>query len=168
MTLDDLVQALASALLAGAWNPAAVRERAMAALGGNPRWLAPLVRRVVPLGSPPRRKRLERESLESKGLVDAWPRGRVDPRRALRIHAVLTTPEMGPARWAVPSLASEGDLARWLVSRPAGSGAARQRRASSQLRLHLGQQARRRSRIGAMNASLSATVEHPAAPNRRG
>ncbi|MBI4819211.1 MAG: RNA-directed DNA polymerase [Deltaproteobacteria bacterium] len=114
MTLDDVVRAFAGALLAGEWTESTVRERAVEALGAKPRWLWPLVRRVVRLGSPPRRRQVELAIRASSAFVGAWKRGLVQPTRALEVRAVLSSPRMGPVRWAVPSLGTEGELARWL------------------------------------------------------
>jgi len=107
-----LARALADALLEGDWLPAPMSARAVAVLGGRPRWLRRLLGRIrsefpqPPLGG---RDELAR-ALEEAGLRNRTERG--DPISPRRFSTV--PPRMGPRRWPVPELATAKDLADFL------------------------------------------------------
>jgi hypothetical protein len=115
MRPDQVVaRALASALLAGDWQPEAMLDRAAAVLGGRRRWLPRLIRdaRAAYRGPPADRPR------ELAAWISAHPgftRAAVTARgrgRPLRARAWLPTPtRMGPTRWPVSPLPDLAALA---------------------------------------------------------
>ncbi len=114
-----LLDTLASALLAGEQTVEGVTARASRTLGRRWRWLGHLARRYVAEfegRTRPRHRDVIQFLREDRGLAEAlekYPhRIRVVERwtDALQMQPVRTA-----ARWAVPPLASAGELAEWLA-----------------------------------------------------
>ncbi|MEZ5302644.1 MAG: reverse transcriptase family protein [Verrucomicrobiales bacterium] len=112
----DVVRAIAKAFAAGPADPAATAERlkSVLALGGSTRWLAPFCARLAkafPRGQPSDFA-VRRFIAADDGFASAWAM----PDRKIALAAGSLPPAMGepPAGWAVPPLATLGDLAGWL------------------------------------------------------
>lgn len=120
--IEHVARGLALAFLAGAWEAEALAARGREALGADPRWLAPLVRRV--LRSFPEAPAEGAERLLAM-LRDDERFGRAaarEPRLAIR-RWFLPEPAMvpvpgSPAHFGVLPLPAEGDLAAALGLTP--------------------------------------------------
>ena len=115
--LRALARGLGNAFLAGAWEPAGMRERAAEVVGARRRWVGPVIRQVLaayprPPADRPRELAAFIASCEQVSqAVNAAPPGR--PARARRIPPAPT--RMADRRpWPVPILDNERDLARLL------------------------------------------------------
>ncbi len=129
-----LASAVAAALLAGSWTERAMAERVAGVVGpsgpggasgpsGRPRWVRPLVRRVLAdHPAPPRDapRALVAELIGAGGLPPALPDGRSQV--VVRRWAAAPTAMAAPGRrasgvvmdWPVPALDTVADLARLL------------------------------------------------------
>ena len=115
-----VAHALANAFLIGPWKPAALRQLGAEVLGGEPSWMASLVRSVrrrfpTPPDADEGLDRLaafiaSRPSFE--GAFIPW-RGTPQIRRW-----IAPAPAMGPTPWPVPPAATLVDLARLLEVEP--------------------------------------------------
>jgi hypothetical protein len=109
-----VADALALAFLAGAWNGAALVERASAVLGERPTWLEPLVQHllaqfaVAPNDEP---AKLSRTILGSPSFKRANAPGLPRPKL---VKLVVGQPSMAERRWAVPVLTTSAEVAAWL------------------------------------------------------
>jgi hypothetical protein len=110
--------ALASALLAGPWEPAAMASRARRAMGERRVWLRHLADRVAeayPERPADRPRELARFVAATPAFAGAFAAARADGRPPPRPRRWIAGPvEMGPARWPVPPLGDVGRLATWL------------------------------------------------------
>jgi RNA-directed DNA polymerase len=116
-----LVDALAQAFLAGAWDLEPLLKRGSRVVGRRYRWLRPLVRRVLNAYSPEQRPRMARLAAflwNDKGFQEAYRRHK------LSIHFVAwPAPSMAPlagppSAWPVPPIASSAELAAYLKLEP--------------------------------------------------
>ncbi len=122
---EVVARGLAAAFLDGEWPTdevlgagrearAALVDRGADALGQRPRWLGALVRHVLaafPLAPHAEFRRLARFIAADRTFLNAFTRA---DRRPRVVHFHLPMPRMGPLRWPVPPIATEGDLAEWL------------------------------------------------------
>ena len=114
---QQLAGLLAETMLAGHLEEAGLMERAAAILERRPRWLRPMVRRILTHFGPgrrPRRFRLERFIAADKGFAGDVRKLKsiCHPNRDLLPQMV---PALGPPRsWPIPPLRTPGELARWL------------------------------------------------------
>lgn len=110
-------QRLAAAFLAGPWDFDQLVARGAAALERRPRWLRPLVRRLMAAceANPPQRLARLAALIDADGAFQ-----RACDREEIRIAPVLwdTRPEMQPvqpaADWRLPDLVTPRALADWL------------------------------------------------------
>ncbi len=115
-----IINGLAEAFLAGAWDAEGLTERGGRVLRRRYRWLRPLVRRVMaafPAGSRPRAARLaeflHRDEALSKARKVA-PALRFD-----RMPQPIMLPASGPpGSWPVPAITTPAELARFLELEP--------------------------------------------------
>ncbi len=105
-----LARALAAALLDGEWSKDAMLARAREAIGARPRWLPPLVKRV--LAHFPEPPRARHGALVA--LIAARPSIRRAARGARLERMFLPAPAMGAMRWPVLRIETLGELAAWL------------------------------------------------------
>ncbi len=109
---------IAASFLAGPWRVKGMVERALDSLGlapPPPDWLVALARAA-------RRRHPDAPPLDARDELARFlaAHGAYDrrPRSALVVHPVLIPAEMRATRFAVPPLATEGELAAWLGVRP--------------------------------------------------
>src|SRR5262245_51653969 len=110
-----IASCVAAALLEGAWNERRMCARAVNRLGGKPRALVPLVRRVL-LAFP------DRNAVGLDGLTEflLQTRGFIDDFKYTQIHQISwPDPAMQPgprfiAGEQLPAIASPAQLADWL------------------------------------------------------
>jgi RNA-directed DNA polymerase len=113
-----LLNALATAVLAGEPTVEGVVERVGKTLGRNWKWIRPLARRYVKAHagqSRPRHRAVARFLAQDKGFARAWAKYF----NRIRVANWLTEPQkMQPvaaaAGWSVPAIESVGALADWL------------------------------------------------------
>lgn len=110
------VYAIATAMLAGELNSAAMADHTAPLFAKRYRWIVPLARRVEAAyrGKPrPRVAALADFLLNDAGFARAYARG-----QAAIVAPLIATPIMHPiataAAWSVPSLCSIGELSEWL------------------------------------------------------
>jgi hypothetical protein len=118
-----MLDSLAHAILAGETAVDAIVARCALTLGKRWRWLRPLARRYVAAfagGVRPRHRDLVRFLAEDKGFRRAQAKY-FDPLPELgRFTAPPQMAPVGPAaHWALPAIATGGDLADWLALTPA-------------------------------------------------
>jgi len=113
--MKTLALGLASALLAGPWEREPLVRRAGRALGHRPRWLRPLIGRLLAdwPSNPPPRSQLALAIHNDAGFQDA-----VDDDDDLEIvwspRPVMAPAAGAPATWRLPSVTTAGELAAWL------------------------------------------------------
>ncbi len=114
---QQLAGLLAETMLAGHLEEAGLVDRAAAILERRPRWLRPMVRRLLAHFGPgrrPRRFRLERFIAADQGFAGDVLKFKscCHPNRDVRPQMV---PALGPpCSWPLPPLCTPGELARWL------------------------------------------------------
>jgi RNA-directed DNA polymerase len=107
---QSAVRNLARAAAAGPWDPAAVADRLRRALGGRPRGLAGLARRLVAAFP---------DIPAADRLVPFLQADPTYPKLPPTVAEVFWSPAaMGPRRWDVPPFATTADLAGWLGLTP--------------------------------------------------
>jgi RNA-directed DNA polymerase len=117
-TRTGMARALAAAFLEGEWEPGGMADRAQAALGRWPRWLALVARethaayRLRPADAPRALTAAVERSLRD---LDAGGRLGRPPRR---VPSAAIAAEMGRTRWPVPAAATAADLAALLDLHP--------------------------------------------------
>jgi hypothetical protein len=116
-----LARALTDAFLAGPWREGSLVARGREVMDAQPRWLRPVVRRVLvrfPDPPPAGAETLLPWLLEDEGFwaAAAWPRHRV--RRWLTPETTMIPVPGAPAAFDVPSLPTEGALAAALGLAP--------------------------------------------------
>ena len=106
------VVGLANGFLAGSWTLQGLAERGREMLGVRPRWLAPLVRRILAaFPDPPRNAR---DALASFLAADETLRRELARLPSPRIRSWLVdVPRMAPTRFNVPFLNTWADLAEF-------------------------------------------------------
>jgi hypothetical protein len=115
--LERTARNLAAAFLSGPWSLEGLVAQGALACGRRERWLKTLARRVLkayPGPTLPDGDRLTAFLLADRWFVKRWTAERVERRQLFWV-----TPEMTPAAWQVPALASPGSLADWLGLTPA-------------------------------------------------
>jgi hypothetical protein len=124
--MNYVSRGLSEAFLAGPWELEALVDRAGRALGRRPRWLRPLVRRIMAAfaaGGRPRRVELcEFLEHDERLLAIVFDHNEDAPPitfcKADTPHAM--TPAWGaPTTWTAPALTTVGELAGWLDISPA-------------------------------------------------
>jgi hypothetical protein len=117
-TLHDDARNLAAALLAGPWSLEAILQRGGAALGGRPRWLRPLVQRMLRAfpepPAVPHAAHLPVFLAGDRGFRTAWERSQFERQQGPSRRLFWVAPCTFPSPWAVPSLATTTTLAGWL------------------------------------------------------
>jgi hypothetical protein len=111
----ETADALAYAYLAGAWSEAAMLRRGREALAPPTRWLRPVTREVLAAYPRPPRDRPRELAAYVRLLLDERAR---PPAPRVRRWFVIE-PAMAPSPFAVPEIATAGDLAAWLELEPA-------------------------------------------------
>ncbi len=116
-SVSRLSRALAMAMLAGEWETPAMLERATSILGHEPPWLAPLVRRMRKTFVVPPRDDVD--ALVLAVAARAAVRRSVSPPHECPVRRWLVDePTMGSEHFAVPPLATTGELGAWLGLTP--------------------------------------------------
>ena len=111
--------ALASAFLAGEWEPAAMGRRGKRALGDRRTWIVDLAH-VVRSGYPERPADRPREVAEFIVATGLFGAALNDQERPLRVRVWMASPtEMTAERWPVPRIPDVRALALWLDLAPA-------------------------------------------------
>src|SRR4051794_24498732 len=104
-TRRALGELLSGALLAGAWTERAMVRRSREALAGRSPWVRPRVRDVLAASRrPPLARRRELAAYVELVLEEARSAEPPAPPRVRRAH--VFEPQMGPAPWPVPALAT--------------------------------------------------------------
>ena len=118
---DFIARNLASAFLNGSWSARGLRERGGLALGGRPRWLAGLVRRVLAAFGEPLARRedvlarfLAADEGFRQGCAAHLRRQEMPPSRVFWAPACMAPAQGAPETWTVPALETTSALARWL------------------------------------------------------
>lgn len=116
--MADVARGLALALIDGAWEMPLLRRRAQAALGQRPRWLTPLLRRVLarfpePPAEPEALEQLIRND-DALGAELAQSPHPVRIRRWFTPEQQMRSVSGPPAGFGVPAIATEGELAELL------------------------------------------------------
>lgn len=108
-----VAQALALAFLADAWGKRELLAAGEQVLGSKPAWLARLVHQILTrFDEPPTHDlRALRELIEASRSFRSAFIGRTPPPRVAAVFA--RPPSMGHARWSVPELCTNHDLAGW-------------------------------------------------------
>ncbi len=113
--MDALAHALAFAFLAGDWEHSALIARGTSVVGETPRWLRPVVRKVLDTFARPPHSDLAPALAVVIESVASYRRARAEGAHYVRrwLHPDVT---MLPTRhpWAVPTIPTPGDLAAWL------------------------------------------------------
>jgi retron-type reverse transcriptase len=104
MTKAAVARVLARAILAAGPTASGIVEQAASTLGHPWRWLGPMSRRFE--GLQLRHREAVRLLLADPGFERHW--------RRLKIASWLHEPPVMQLRWDLPSLATAGDLAKWL------------------------------------------------------
>jgi hypothetical protein len=115
---------LATAFLAGSWSAPTLRRRGGEALGQRPRWLAPLVQRVLRAfpDPPPAPDPLAAFLLSDRAFGTACyehiHRGETLIHRRFWLTSRMAPAAGPPANWPVPPLPTTADLGSWLGLTP--------------------------------------------------
>jgi RNA-directed DNA polymerase len=118
LSADLVARAFAQAFLIGPWELTALRALAFSVLDDTPRWIEPLLRKLLlhlPVAprdpEPIRQFLLSRRSFHQRFYVVPRTQGQQRP----RVVRWLSAPEqMGPRRWPVLPLDASIDLSSWL------------------------------------------------------